>query len=294
LINFQTAGEVIPFLDYASEQGRPLVIVSSMEHDISNMILENVRKHKYPFCIIKPPYQGKKGRETMADLALVLDCEVLEGITRTNYDGKESLYLGTCERIEIGKKDTVITKKKDFDESASKGKIADLTAQIKLQDNEGEKNYLRERISKIAGGISTVLVGGVTPSEVEEKVARIDDAICAVRASKDGGVVAGGGITLMNATRVLTKEIDDVSSRSILAPLKKIMSNAGVENKSFHQRYPFGYDVKEYKEVDMFEAGILDTAKGIKNALINAVSASNNLLRTNNVVTLKRFAQNGK
>jgi hypothetical protein len=60
LINFQTAGEVIPFLDYASEQGRPLVIVSSMEHDISNMILENVRKHKYPFCIIKPPYQGKK------------------------------------------------------------------------------------------------------------------------------------------------------------------------------------------------------------------------------------------
>jgi chaperonin GroEL (HSP60 family) len=66
----------------------------------------------------------------------------------------------------------------------------------------------------------------------------------------------------MNATRVLTKEIDDVSSLPFA--LKKIMSNAGVENKSFHQRYPFGYDVKEYKEVDMFEAGILDTAKGIK------------------------------
>jgi chaperonin GroEL len=294
LINFQTANEVIPFLEYASSQSRPLVIISNMEHDISNMILENVQNHKYPFCIIKPPYQGKKGRETMADLALVLDCKVLEGITRTSYDGKEALHLGTCDRIEIGKKDTVITKSKDFDDTAAKGKITDLTAQIKLQDNEGEKNYLRERISKIAGGISTVMVGGVTPSEVEEKVARVDDAICAVRASKDGGVVAGGGITLLSTLTVKANlDLDNVSAKSVQAPFMKIMSNAGKGNEPFGN-YPMGYDVKEYKEVDMFEVGILDTAKGVKTALINAVSASNNLLRTNNAITLKRFAQNGK
>lgn len=292
LINFQTANEVIPFLEYASSQSRSLVIISNMEHDISNFILENVQKHKYPFCIIKPPYQGKKGRETMADLALVLDCKVLEGITRTNYDGKEVLHLGTCERIEIGKKDTVITKSNGFDDTAANGKIADLTAQIKLQDNEGEKNYLRERISKIAGGISTVLVGGVTPSEVEEKVARIDDAISAVRASKDGGVVAGGGITLFYANTQF--DLDMVTYKSLDAPIEKILSNASAEGKFDGSEYPNGYDVKEYAHVNMFEAGILDTAKGIKNALINAVSASNNLLRTNNVVTLKRFAQNGK
>jgi chaperonin GroEL len=291
LINFQTANEVIPFLEYASSVSRPLVLVSNMEHDISNMILENVAKHKYPFCVIKPPYIGKKGRETMADLALILGCEVLQGIARVNYDGKEELYLGSCERIEIGKKDTVITKHKDFDDTAAKGKITDLTAQIKLQDNEGEKNYLRERIAKISGGISTVMVGGVTPSEVEEKVARVDDAICAVRASKDGGVVAGGGVALYSVTSNM--ELDNVTTFSIGAPLTKILSNAGVENITFKE-YPFGYDVKEYKEVNMFDAGILDTAKGVKTALINAVSASNNLLRTNNVVTLKRFEQNGK
>lgn len=294
LINFQTANEVIPFLEYASTQGRPLVLIANMHHDISDMILTNVQKHKYPFCIIKPPYQGKKGRETMADLALVLGCEVLQGITRTNYDSKESLYLGSCERIEIGKKDSVITQSKDFDKTACQGKIADLTAQIKLQDNEGEKNYLRERISKISGGISTIMVGGVTPSEVEEKVARVDDAICAVRASKDGGVVAGGGITLFSAG--VSLELDSVTAASIIAPFNKIMSNANAiwEPSVPEFKYPIGYDVKDYREVNMFEAGILDTAKGVKTALINAVSASNNLLRTNNAITLKRFSKDGK
>ena len=315
-INFQTANEVIPFLEYASGQGRPLVIISNMEHDISHMILTNVQNNKYPFCIIKPPYQGKKGRETMSDLSLVLGCEVLQGIARTNYDGKEELYLGTCERIEIGKKDSVITPSKTLDKEKCNGRIKDLTAQIKLQTNEGERNYLRERIAKISGGISTIFVGGITPSEVEEKVARVDDACCAVKASKDGGVVAGGGITLLNAN--LQLDLDRVTEKSILAPFNKIMLNANFRPKERlmwegfdkwkyfilngfkHQMvndsnvYPFGYDVKEYKEVNMFEAGILDTAKGIKNALINAVSASNNLLRTNNAITLKRFAQDGK
>ena len=287
LINFQTANEVIPFLEYASQQSRPLVIISNMEHDISNMILTNVQNSKYPFCIIKPPYQGKKGRETMADLALVLGCEVLQGITRTSYDGKEVMYLGICERIEIGKKDTVVTQYKNFDPEKSDGRIKELTAQIKLQTNEGEKNYLRQRIAKISGGISTVVVGGITPSEVEEKVARVDDAICAVRASKDGGVVAGGGIALLNSGIKLG--LDNVTLDSLLAPFSKIMSNANAFWDSWTSEYPIGYDVKEYKEVNMFDAGILDTAKGIKNALINAVSASNNLLRTNNAITLKRF-----
>jgi len=288
LINFQTANEVIPFLEYASNQGRPLVIIATMEHDISNMILENVNKHKYPFCIIRPPYVGKKGRETAHDLSLILGSETLEGISRTNYDGKEPVYLGTCERIEIGKKDTVITPRKDLDKEKVEGKILDLASQINLKDNEGEKNYLRERIAKITGGISTVFVGGVTSSEVEEKVARIDDAICSVRASKDGGVVAGGGIALLNAYNL---DIDKITKESIVAPYLKIIDNAGCTPKGPDSipKYPFGYDVKEYKEVNMFDAGILDTAKGVKTALINAVSASNNLIRTNNVVTLKRF-----
>ena len=290
LINLQTANEVIPFLEYASKSGQPLVLISNMEHDVFNLVLENTVKNKYPFCVIKPPYQGRKGRETMNDLALILGCEVLQGIPRVNYDGKEQVYLGTCARIEIGKKDTVITKNVDFDDTATKGKIADLTAQIKIQDNESEKGYLRERIAKISGGISTVMVGGITPSEVEEKVARVDDAVCAVRASKDGGVVAGGGTALYHSMMAL--DLDYVTSKSLLSPISKIIYNSGKSAEDVWigdgHKYPIGYDVKDFKIVNMFDAGILDTAKGVKTALINAASASNNLLRTNNVVTLKR------
>ncbi len=296
LINFQTANEVLPFMDYSADQGRPLVIISNMTHDISNMILENVVKHKYPFNIIRPPYQGRKGRETMKDLALILGCEVLEGISRTNYDGKESLYLGSCERIESSKKDTVITIDKNINKDKIEGRILDLSAQINLQTEESEKNYIRERISKISGGISTVFVGGITPSEVEEKVARVDDSIAAVRASKDGGVVAGGGSTLYHA--MMTLELEEVTSNALLDPMRKIISNSGKSAADVwigrKYKYPLGYDVKNYEVVDMFEAGIIDTAKGIKTALINAASASNNLLRTDNVVTLKRFAHDTK
>ena len=177
------------------------------------------------------------------------------------------------------------------DKSKEQGVINELTAQILIQDNENEKNYLKERIAKISGGIATIRVGGITPSEVEEKIARIDDSVCAVRSAKDG-VVAGGGIALLSAYGNLS--LDDVTSTSIQAPFLKIISNAGCKvSEATCADYPMGYDVKEYKEVNMFDAGIIDTVKGVKNALANAASASNNLLRTNFVMPFKR-TENGK
>ena len=143
-------------------------------------------------------------------------------------------------------------------------------------------------MAKINGGIATILIGGYTPSEVEERIARYDDAVSAVKSAKEG-VVAGGGVALASACFVL-EGLDNVTVKSILAPMNKILSNANAVY-SFVE-YPKGYDVKEYKEVNMFEVGIVDTLKGIKTALINASSASNNLLRCNYVMPYKR-TQNG-
>ncbi len=293
LSNLQTTEEVAPFLNYALEAQRPIVLIANMEHVVEEMILSNVLKHKAPFCIVKPPYIGKKGRETMNDISLVLGCEVLSGIPRTDFGGTENLYLGTCERIEIGKKDTVIYPSKEVSMEKLNAKIIELSDQIKLQNQDLEKNYLRERISKLTGGICTIMVGGITPSETDERVDRFDDAIKAVRSAKEEGVVAGGGIALMSAINAL-QELDDVTARSILAPINKILSNANCVWETVEDSvYPMGYDVKEYKEVDMFEAGVIDTVKGLKVSLQNAVSASNNLLRTDNIITFKRM-ENGK
>lgn len=281
-IAFPENAEGVPFI-----APRPLVIISTMEDNVSDVLLANVRQYKFPICVINPPYFGKKGRENLADLALILGCSVLEGISRSDYTGKENTFLGTCDRIEIKEKDSVITLNPDRDKTAEQGVINDLTAQILIQDNIHEKNYLKERIAKISGGIVTIKVGGITPSEIEEKVARIDDSVCAVRSAKDG-VLAGGGIALLNAYQL--DDIDNTTKESIVAPYIKIMSNAGKTpvSPSGIKKYPIGYDVKEYKEVNMFDAGIIDTLKGVKNALANSASASNNLLRTNFVMPFKR------
>jgi chaperonin GroEL len=311
LSNLQTTEEIVPFLNYSLQNDRPIVIISEMEYAVEEMVLSNVLKYKSPFCIIKPPYLGKKKRETINDISLILGCEVLSGIPRVEFNGTEASYLGTCERIEIGKKDTVIFPSKEVDTEKRNAKIIELSEQIKLQNQDIEKNYLRERISKLTGGICTILVGGITPSETDERVDRFDDAIKAVRSAKEEGVVAGGGVALMNASR-LVEDIDEVSKKSIIAPFNKILSNAGmfidideerikdsstplgfrIVNEKFAD-YPTGYDVKEYKEVNMFDAGIIDTVKGLKVSLQNAVSSSNNLLRTDNIITFKRMS-NGK
>lgn len=306
---FQTINEVIPFLDIAFPQNiegvpyiepRPLVIVGHMDDNISNALLQNKLQYNLPIAVIKPPYTHRKGREVMSDLALILGCEVLDGISRSDYGGKEKSHLGNCQRIEITSKDSVITIDKTLNIDKIQGRINELKEQIKNSKHEGEKNYLKERIARINGGIATIKVGGITSSEIEERLARVDDCLGAVRSAKEEGVVSGGGITLEYASMELN--IDDVTKESIKAPQKKILLNAGKSNtdinfsayklKKGEQDYNIGYDVKSYEVKNMFDEGILDTAKGIKSALRNSVSASNNLLRTQNVLSYQR-AKNG-
>lgn len=295
-IHFQTINELIPFFNIAfppKDSGifpRPLVIIGTMEDNITASIIANV-KQGYPIAVIKTPYFGKKGRENLSDIALILGCDVLEGISRSDYNEKEKTYLGTCSRIVIKEKNSVITIDPNVNQDKSKGRINELLEQIKTHTNIHEINYLKERIAKITGGISTIMIGGYTPSEVEERIARYDDAICAVRSAKEG-VLAGGGVALLAAASGLP--LDVVTAMAISAPFDKIMSNAGcLDVKKSIGNYPNGYNVKTNKNVNMFDDGIIDTLKGVKSALINSTSASNTLLRCNYVMPYKR-TENGK
>jgi len=293
-VHFTTIKELTPFLKVAFPENAtgveylpptPLIIIGTMEHQLEELLVANTQKG-LPICVIRPPYMGKKGREILSDLSVILNCDVLKSHS-ADYKGKENTYLGTCAKIEITEKDAVVTLAPNFNDYKQKGRLHDLKGQIKNSKSDAETAYLKERIARVTGGIATIMVGGITPSEVEEKMARYDDAICAVRSAKDGGVVAGGGIALLDALKNL--QLDSVTKESIKAPFAKIMFNASIDPSSKPlPNYPIGYDVKKYKEVDMFEAGILDTAKGIIISLENAISTSNNLLRSNYVLPFKR------
>ncbi len=312
-ISFSTIKQILPFVDYCITNRKELLIVSEMDYAVEEAIITNVKKNGFKFAVVKCPSIGKKREELLTDLALVCGCEIISSLSGFDFKDRVDVFLGQARHITITKENTIVVRHESVDEIPINGKVLELKEQLKLVDKNYQlKKNIEERIAKLSGGVAMIKVGGITPSEVEEKVARVDDAVCAVRSAKEEGVLAGGGIALLDAKLKLNGKIDKVTSASIDAPFFKILENANFElpvakedfslldlffnlvsknRKNLNvniKEYPFGYDVKEFAEVDMIDAGILDSTKAIRNAYVNAVSASNTLLMTKNLVTLNK------
>ena len=290
-IEFKTVKQILPFMQFAHDNKRPLVIIADCAPAVKDVVLQNVIQKGVPFCIVHAPNVGKKRIDFVNDLACLLGTQAITSLSGDDFQGREGEFLGECEKVVIGKADTIITPTKNkYIQEIVDGKINEIKEVIKTTKSQVEEKYLRERISKLVGGVSVIKVGSIIESELGEKIDRIDDAVCAVRSAKEEGVLAGGGIALYNALLKINV-LDEVTKTSLLAPFNKIILNANaslkIDGKLFF--YPLGYDVKEYKEVNMFDAGIVDSTKAIKHALINAIAASNTLLLTDNVLTNKRF-----
>lgn len=281
-INFLTVKQITPFLDISAKENRELVIISEMDFSLRDVLLQNKLKG-FKFAVVTPPSHGVKQRDLLNDLAMVCGTQMLSTLSGSDFTGRALDFLGIAKSVIITKDNTVVVRHDSTSLEPINGKIAELKDQIKSSTNNGEVKNLNERIAKLSGGISMIKVGGITPSEVEEKIARVDDAICAVRSAKEEGVLAGGGVALYNSAKL---DLDAVTNIAVVAPLNKILSNASVNYEVGIKEYPFGYDVKNFCSANMIEAGIVDSTKAIRNAYINAVSASNTLLMTNNVITL--------
>ena len=290
-IEFKTVKQILPFMQFAHDNKRPLVIIADCAPAVKDVVLQNVIQKGVPFCIVHAPNVGKKRIDFVNDLACLLGTQAITSLSGDDFQGREGEFLGECEKVVIGKADTIITPTKNkYIQEIVDGKINEIKEVIKTTKSQVEEKYLRERIAKLVGGVSVIKVGSIIESELGEKIDRIDDAVCAVRSAKEEGVLAGGGVALYNALLKINV-LDEVTKTSLLAPFNKIILNANaslkIDGKLFF--YPLGYDVKEYKEVNMFDAGIVDSTKAIKHALINAVAASNTLLMTDNILTNKRF-----
>jgi chaperonin GroEL len=285
-IKFKTVNQITPFLEFAAANQRELVIVSDMEFQVRDVLLKNKLKGALKVCHIMPPSFGQKRKDTLKDLALICGTQPITTLSGEDFRGRIADFLGTCKKIVVGKTDTIITPNEDEQISAKvQGQIDELKEVVASTSNNLEKKYCKDRISKLAGGVSIIKVGGVTDSELLEKLARVDDAVKAVYSAKEEGVLAGGGVALYECARL---NLDPVTKIAIVAPLNRICENAGIDYDLNLQGYPFGYDVKNFQEVNMFDAGIVDCHKVIKNALVNSISVANTILLTDNVISLKR------
>jgi len=290
-INFKTVNQILPFVEFAAENNRELVFVSDMEFQVKDVLLKNKKSGALKVAVVTPIGYSQKRKDLLSDLALVCGTEMISTISGDSFEGRAAEFLGTCKSVTIGSSDTIFIPSEDSDKSIVESKINELKEIELKSSNPLEKKYIKERISKLSGIVSIIKVGGITESELKERIDRVDDAVCAVRSAKEEGVVAGGGVALMNAMFSLEKKLDDATANAITSPFFKILDNASYikEPKEFKvPDYPKGIDVKNFKEIDMFKAGIVDSTKVIKNALINAVSVANTILMTDNVITFKR------
>lgn len=307
-ITFQTINQVMPFIDFAIKNGRELVIVSEMDFQVRDALLRNKLNGSLKVVVCAVPSYGQKRKDFLMDLAMVCDTTMISTLSGADFTNRAAEFLGSCKKTVIGANDSIFIPLEDMDRSNVLGKIKDLKDIISKSSNNLEKKYLQERIAKLSGMVSIIKVGGITESELKEKIDRVDDAVCAVRSAQEEGVVAGGGLALMEASLQLNFQIDSVSANAITAPFFKILSNANYDvtvKKNYNwlqvilcldkpsdeielPDYPIGYDVKHFEKVDMFEAKIVDSTKVVKNSLINAVSVANTILMTDNVITLRR------
>jgi chaperonin GroEL len=217
---------------------------------------------------------------------MICNTNCITTLSGDDFRGRIGEFLGGCQKVVVGNTDTIFTMGENAPLEKIESKISELKENINQTINPHEIKYLRDRISKLSGKVSIIKVGALVEAELNEKIARVDDAVCAVRSAKEEGVIAGGGVLLNSAFEL---DLDAVTKMAIQAPYLKILSNAMVDVEELPDlNYPFGYDVKNFKVVDMIEEGIVDSSKAIKNAFLNAISVSNMILMTNNVLTHKR------